>query len=39
MLPLLASKADVMERHRAQLAAWWAEQKASARAAIKSALP
>ena len=38
MLPVLASKADVMERHRTQLAAWWAERKAAARAAIKSAL-
>jgi hypothetical protein len=29
-LPLLAQKTDVMEKHRAQLMGWWAEQKAQA---------
>jgi len=34
MLPLLASKTEVMEKHRAQLQAWWSEQKAAARAKV-----
>jgi hypothetical protein len=33
-LPLLSSKTEVMEKHRAQLQAWWAEQKAAARAKV-----
>jgi hypothetical protein len=33
-LPLLSSKTEVMEKHRAQLQTWWAEQKAAARAKV-----
>jgi hypothetical protein len=34
MLPLLASKTDVMEKHRASLADWWSKKKADVQAEV-----
>lgn len=38
ILPTLASKPEYMEKHRAQLSAWWSDKKAEVRAKIKSVL-